>query len=148
MSGLLYPKVGSKVTPPGFAILGDSAVVVDVARFWGKKVRGRKNNEVTSIPETVHLAAVNLVLQQLLRRECQSANWVVSTFKAPYGCPRFSLTSDSFKGRRLLSTCACLLNARPRLTGLNHITTAYSKGSTDTAPWIARFVEEQHTIAP
>lgn len=148
MSGLLYPKLCKEMIPPGFAVLDDSAFVVDPRVSGGKIVRRRKNNEMNSIPEIAQLAAVDLILQRILQSERQSAERGLRTLRAAFGCLRLLLTLDSSKRKRLLAICVCLLNARTRLIGLNHITTTYAKSDTDTAPWLARFVEEQHTLPP
>lgn len=148
MSGLLYPKFGDEMTTPEFAILGDSAFLVDTCVSGGKIVRRRKTNETDSIPESAQLAAVNLILQRLFPSERQSAEWRIRAFKAPLGCLHLPITSDSSKRKRLLTVCVCLLIARTRLIGLNHITTTYANGDTNTAPWIARFVEEQLMLPP
>lgn len=44
LSGLLYPKLGDEMTPPGMTILGDSAFVVGKRLSGEKVVRGRKSN--------------------------------------------------------------------------------------------------------
>ena len=44
-SGLYYPTLSDELTPPGYAILGDSAFVNHTSVTNGKVLRGRKTNE-------------------------------------------------------------------------------------------------------
>jgi len=51
VSGLYYPKLSDELTPPGFAIHGDSALVKNTTITNGKVLRGRKTNENSDILE-------------------------------------------------------------------------------------------------
>jgi len=61
LSGLYYPKLSDKYTPPGYAILADSAYLKDDIAVQGKVIRARKANERTGIPQSSFLAAVDLL---------------------------------------------------------------------------------------
>ena len=50
VSGLYYPKLSDDMTPPGMAILGDSAIVNNSRITNGKIIRGRKAGERWDIP--------------------------------------------------------------------------------------------------
>ena len=68
-SGLYYPKLSDEMTPPGYAILGDSAFVNNTNVTNGKVLPGRKTNETWDIPESATLAAVDIILQGVMPSE-------------------------------------------------------------------------------
>eukprot|EP00171_Calliarthron_tuberculosum_P005428 IDg5428t1 len=142
LSGLIYPKLGDDFTPPGYAILGDSAFASSMRVGGGKIVRARKQNETVDIPESPELAAVDLVLQRVLPSERQSAEWGIRALKGPFERMRLPLSAVSTRRGRLLRVCVHLLNMRTRLIGLSQIRTTYSAGTTNSAPWVTRMNEE------
>lgn len=146
VSGLIFPKLGDDMTPPGFAILGDSAFVCDLRVAHGKVVRARKANEVRDIPTSAALAAVDIIMQRVLPSERQSAEWGIRCLKGPFGRMRLPLSPDSVKRGRLIRTCVHLLNFRTRIIGLNQVWTVYASAEVDTAPWVQRFSEEMDAI--
>ena len=77
-SGLFYPKLSDEMTPPGFAILGDSAFVNNTSDTNCKE----ETNETWDIPESAALAAVDIILQRVMPSERQSAEWGVRSLKA------------------------------------------------------------------
>eukprot|EP00172_Hildenbrandia_rubra_P002294 Plantae.Rhodophyta-Hildenbrandia_rubra.ctg30402.p1 GENE.Plantae.Rhodophyta-Hildenbrandia_rubra.ctg30402~~Plantae.Rhodophyta-Hildenbrandia_rubra.ctg30402.p1 ORF type:complete len:262 (+),score=16.55 Plantae.Rhodophyta-Hildenbrandia_rubra.ctg30402:507-1292(+) len=73
VSGLCHDCLSDDLTPPGFAILGDSAFVNDLKVANWKALRGRKCNESDGMPEPAALAAIDLALQKAMPSERQSA---------------------------------------------------------------------------
>lgn len=143
-SGLIFPNLGDEMTPPGFAILGDSAFVTRTT--GGKVVRARKNNETGEIPTDAVLAAVDIIMQRVMPSERQSAEWGIRAMKAPFGILRLPLSPSSRKRYKLLCTCTRLLNVRTRVVGLNQIKTVYANDGDDTQPWVRRLVKEQEKV--
>ena len=130
-SGLYDPKLLDENTPPGFAILGDSAFVNNTSTTNGKVLRGRKTNEVNDIPESAALAAVDLIMQRIMPSERQSAEWGVRALKGPFQRLKTPLPADSLKRLRLLRICCHLYNFRVRYVGLNQIRSTYSSRQLD-----------------
>lgn len=126
VSGLYFPKLSDERTPPGMAILGDSAFVNNVRITNGKIVRGRKANETSDIPNSACLAAVDLILQRVMPSERQSAEWGVRAVKAPFARLKVPLPPDARTRLRLLTLCCHLFNFRTRFVGLNQIRTTYA----------------------
>lgn len=113
------------MTLPGFAILDNSAFIVDT-RICGRKViRAPKENEAQDISISVELATVDLFMQCAMPSEQQSVKWGIRCFKMPFDLLRLSLFADSATGKRLLTVCVCLFNVRTRLVGLKQIQTTY-----------------------
>lgn len=140
LSGLVYPRLDDVMTPPGFALLGDSAFVT-----WninGKIVRSRKHTEKGDIPQSTALAAVDCLLQRVMPSERQSAEWGIRALKAPFGILRIPLTADARQRYRLIAVCVRLLNIRTRLVGLNQIQTVYANRSTVVQPWVYQLVHD------
>eukprot|EP00171_Calliarthron_tuberculosum_P023637 IDg23637t1 len=77
-SGLYVPHL-TEHTPPGYAILGDSAFPRSSAALQGKLVRARKVNEHNGadVPHSAYLAAVDALLERSMPSERQSAEWGV-----------------------------------------------------------------------
>lgn len=138
-SGLLSPKLGDDMTPPGMAFLGDSAFVVDKCVSGGKVVRVRKSNENLRCMESTEMATVDSVLQCVVPGELQAAERRIRAINAPFRILRLLLSPESVTRRRLLTVCVCLLDARTRLIGPNHITNTYANPDNNTAPWIERY---------
>lgn len=146
VSGLMHPKLGNEMTPPGYAILGDSAFSSLMSVSGGKVVRARKSGETREIPISASLAAIDLVLQRVLPSERQSAEWGIRCLKGPFGRLRLPLSAVATRRGRLLRVCVHLLNLRTRVVGLNQIRTTYASAGVDTAPWTKRFVEEMNVV--
>ena len=127
VSGLYFPKLSDEMTPPGMAILGDSAFVNNTSVTNGKIVRGRKANETSDIPVSAELGAVDIILQRIMPSERQSAEWGVRAIKAPFSRLQVPLPADAKKRERLITICCHLFNYRTRLVGLNQIRTTYSR---------------------
>jgi len=98
VSGLYYPKLSDEFTPPGMAILGDSAFVTNTKATNGKIVRSRKTNEVSNIPESAPLAAVDLLQQRIMPSERQSGEWSIRAIKAPFARQKVPLLRIVQKG--------------------------------------------------
>ena len=126
-SGLYFTKLSDEMTPPGYAVLGDSAFVSDTRRTNGKIVRARKTNETSDIPYSATLAAVDVLLQRAMPSERQSAEWGVRAFKGPFARLKIPLSPDSYKRYRLIRICCHLFNFRTRYVGLNHVRTSYAR---------------------
>lgn len=69
VSGLYHELLADEKTPPGMAILADSAFVTRTTN--GKIVRARKTNETNAIPHSTFLAAVDVILQRIYPSERQ-----------------------------------------------------------------------------
>ncbi|CDF33017.1 unnamed protein product [Chondrus crispus] len=120
-SGLYFPKLSDEYTPPGYAVLGDSAFVNNLKATNGKVVRGRKSNETNDIPCSLALAAVDTILQRAMPSERQSAEWGVRAIKGPFARLKVPLPADSKKRYRLLRICCHMFNFRTRHVGRNQI---------------------------
>lgn len=140
-SGLIYPKLSDAMTPPGFAILGDSAFTNDTRLTKGKVIRGRKTNELQGIPNSIELAAVDTILQRIMPSERQSAEWGVRAIKGPFARLKRPLSPDSLKRERLLRICTHLFNLRTRHVGLNQIRSVYANTNEKLDPWLKPFLQ-------
>eukprot|EP00172_Hildenbrandia_rubra_P003983 Plantae.Rhodophyta-Hildenbrandia_rubra.ctg7260.p1 GENE.Plantae.Rhodophyta-Hildenbrandia_rubra.ctg7260~~Plantae.Rhodophyta-Hildenbrandia_rubra.ctg7260.p1 ORF type:complete len:412 (+),score=29.57 Plantae.Rhodophyta-Hildenbrandia_rubra.ctg7260:277-1512(+) len=125
-SGLYANLLSDEKTPPGFAILWDSAFANDVRVTKGKVARGRKTNETSDIPEPVALAAVGLVLQKAMPSERQSAEWGIRALKGPFKRLTAPLPACSRKRLKIIQTCCHLLSFRARFVGLNQTRATYA----------------------
>ena len=126
--GLYYPLLIEE-TPPGFAILGDSAFPRTDPRLKGKIVRARKTNEIgprSDAPHSYWLSAVDTILERSMPSERQSAEWGVRGLKRPFKRLTIPLTGNAYKRKRIISLCAHLHNFRTRFLGRSQIRTAYS----------------------
>ena len=132
-SGLYYPKLSDEMTPPGYAILVDSAFVDNTSVTNGKVLQGRKTNETWDIPESAALAVVDIILQRFMPSERQSAEWGVRAWKAPFQRLKTPLPADATKRLRLLRICCHLFNFCTRFVGLNQIRTTYMRCNSETA---------------
>lgn len=74
-SGLHFRKLSDEMTPPCFALLGDSAFVNNIQTTKGKVIRRRKSNETNYIPLLAGLTTMHIILQRVLQSEWQSAKW-------------------------------------------------------------------------
>ena len=115
MSGLYFPKLSDEMTPPGMAILGDSAFFNTTKATNGKLLRGRKSNEVNDIPKSAALAAVDLLLQRAMPSERRSAEWDVRAMKGPFQRLKTALPADSRKLHRLIRLFAICITSVPAL---------------------------------
>ena len=127
VSGLYHPKLDDEMTPPGMAILADSAFVNNARVTNGKIIRPRKTNEVHDIPSSAFLAAVDTMLQHAIPSERQSAEWGVRALKGTFPRLKVELPGDVAKRRRLISICCHMFNCRTRPVGLNQIRTTYGR---------------------
>jgi len=128
-SGLYHPKLDDAMTPPGFAILADSAFPRSTAVLNGKIVRARKANELSgpgAVPHSCYIAATEMLLDRAMPSERQSAEWGVRAIKGPFKRITVELPADSYTRYRLLILVAHLYNFRVRRVGLNQIRTVYS----------------------
>lgn len=105
VSGLYHVKLADENTPPGMAILGDSAFVNNTRVTHGKVVRNRKSTETTDIPEGAALAAIDLILQRVYPSERQSEEWGVRSLKGPF--KRLDATLPAESPKRLLIIACC-----------------------------------------
>ena len=96
-SGLYWPKLSDEMTPPGYAILEDSAFVNDTRITNGKIIRSRKANEAQDIPESAELCAVDLLVQPLMSSERQSAEWGTRALQGPFVRLKIPLPADAVK---------------------------------------------------
>lgn len=94
-SKLYSKKLSDEMTPPGMAILGDSALVN--CENSGKVTRMRKMKETSDIPETTVLAALDNIMQRILPRERQSAEWGMGAIKGAFKRLFAPLPADSMK---------------------------------------------------
>ncbi len=140
-SGLIFPKLSDECTPPGYAVLGDSAFAASTKVTNGKIVRGRKTNENNGIPESVTMAIIDELLQKIMPSERQSAEWGVRALKGPFARLKTVLTGDAYKRMRLILICVHLFNFRTRVVGLNQIRTTYADKNDQVQPWLKPFIE-------
>lgn len=70
---------------PGFAILGDSELVVENRVTGGKRMRAKKRNETMGIPESEQMAEIDIILQCLMPSERRTAEWEIGAVKSPFG---------------------------------------------------------------
>ena len=68
-SGLYWPMLSDEHTPPGYAILEDSAFVNNYRMTNGKVIRSRKTNEMWDVPQGADLAAIDLIMQRVMPSE-------------------------------------------------------------------------------
>ena len=118
--------LSDEMTPPGYAILGDSAFINDARITKGKIIRSPKANETQNIPESTELYAVDLILQRVMPSERQSAEWGIRALKGPFGRLKVALPADAEKRARIIRICCHLLNFRTRFVGLNQIRSTYA----------------------
>ena len=83
-SGLYFLKLSDEMTPPGYAVLEDSAFVNDTRRTNGKTFQCRKISGTSDFPSYATLAAVDVLLQRAMPSERQSAEWGVRALKGPF----------------------------------------------------------------
>ncbi len=119
-SGLCLPKLSDQNTPPGFAVLGDSAFINTTSTTGGKVVRGRKSNETNDVPESPESFAIDIILQRVMPSERQSAEWGVRARKGPFARLKMPLPADSKQRLRMPRLCCHLFNFRTRFVGRNH----------------------------
>jgi len=128
-SGLYYPKLADHLTPPGFAVLADSAFPKTTSVLNGKIVRARKVNEMGTaggVGQNAYIAATEMLLDRAMPSERQSAEWGVRAIKGPFKRVTVPLPADSYTRYRLLVLVTHLYNFRVRCVGLNQIRTVYS----------------------
>eukprot|EP00172_Hildenbrandia_rubra_P002833 Plantae.Rhodophyta-Hildenbrandia_rubra.ctg40010.p1 GENE.Plantae.Rhodophyta-Hildenbrandia_rubra.ctg40010~~Plantae.Rhodophyta-Hildenbrandia_rubra.ctg40010.p1 ORF type:complete len:233 (-),score=12.26 Plantae.Rhodophyta-Hildenbrandia_rubra.ctg40010:660-1310(-) len=126
VSGLHRDCLPDDHTPPGFAILGDSALVSDLKLTSEKALRGRKCSESDGMPEPAALASIDLALQKAMLSERQSAEWGARALEGPFARLNIPLQADSRQRKMLLQACCHLLNFRARHAGLNHARAAFA----------------------
>ncbi len=139
-SGLYRPML-TKHTPPGLALLGDSAFPRSVPELRGKLVRARKANEgwmrdSSDVPRTAWMAAIDTLLERAMPSERQSAEWGVRAIKGPFGRLKVALPADARARYRILACCAHLYNFRTRFVGLNQIRTVYTRNVGGPKNWV------------
>lgn len=87
---MLFLKVG-ELTPPGFALFGNSAFVMDSRAGEEKPYRELETNGTRAGPESETLAALHIVMQRVLFCKQQSAEWDTKALKAPFVLVRLAL---------------------------------------------------------
>lgn len=113
--------ISDEKTPPGMAILADSAFVTSTKATNGKLMKARKTNETQDLPKSVPLSAIDVVLQRIYPRERQSAEWAVRAITSIFPRLKVQILADSLKRLRLIQTCCHLYNFHTRFAGLNKI---------------------------
>ena len=144
-SGLYYPRLSDSVTPPGLAILADSAFPRNADGLEGKIVRARKANEMGDCAINVsntYLSAVELLLDRAAPSERQTAEWGIGASKQPFGRLRVTLPGNSKKRLRLLTIAVHLFNFRSRTVGSNEIKTVYADTNTVVQLWVRELLTE------
>ncbi|PXF42602.1 hypothetical protein BWQ96_00638 [Gracilariopsis chorda] len=121
ISGLYWPRLSDEETPPGYAILGDSAFTTHPNVTNAKILRCRKINEAGQASKSLEMAAVDCVLQSLYPAYRQSGEWGVNALKAPFRRLTTVLPADSYKRYRIIALCCYLMNYRTRTIGHNQI---------------------------
>lgn len=62
MSRIQYLKLSNENTPPSFENFGDNEFVMDTRMCGGKILRALKGNETQGVPQSVEIAAVDLIM--------------------------------------------------------------------------------------
>lgn len=126
VSGLYWPSLAEdSITPPEYAILGDSAFVHNTRVTNGKVLRAKKANEMGCIPLSDECAAVELLLQRLYPKDRESAEWGIRGLRGPFRRLTTTMPSDGYKRGMLLSVVCHLSNYRTRNIGCNQIRSVY-----------------------
>lgn len=134
-SGFIYPKLSDSLTPPGYAILGDSAFLAYYRVVHGKIIRGRKRSEKRNISQSEELQEVDLVLQIIIPSERQSGEWDVRAIKAPFVWLLLPLPADSEKRNQILTIFVHLFNFQELLIRLKLVRNLYS--GSQSQEWVA-----------
>jgi len=129
-SGFYFPKLHDDMTPPGFAVLADSAFPICTSVLNGKIVRARKANELGgahgAVAQSTFIAATEMLLDRAMPSERQSAEWGVRAIKGPFKRVTVPLPADAYTRYRLLVLVTHLYNLRVRCVGLNQIRSVYA----------------------
>lgn len=128
-SGLIFPKLRERMTPPSRVILGDSAFMT--SDMHGKVVRGRKTSKTEGIPSNTHLSAIDLISQCVKPHERQSGERGIQIVKTAFSILCLLLTPSSRERKVLLKTGVHLIKERGLQAGLNQIKTVYANNGTD-----------------
>ena len=94
------------------------------------------------MPRAAFLEAVEVLLDQVIPSERQSAEWGVRAIKAPFKRLCAKLPGDAYKRFRILALSAHLYNLRTHTVGLNQIRTVYAAGSDVVQPWVLELANE------
>ena len=147
-SGFYYPRLSDEHTSPGYARLGDSAVLRVGGGLDGKIVRGRKANELSgraSSSNSTSFAAIEQMPDSAMPSERQSAEWGICASKQPLGRLHVNFPANSQKRLRILTLVSHLFNFRARTAGLNQIRSVYADITIEVQPWVSEFLKEMNT---
>lgn len=137
-SGLIFTKLGNRMTPPGFSILSDSAFVSELKVANGNIMREKKSSETRYIQISAEITPVDIIMQRFLPSEIPSFEWGMRCLKGTFGRMPLPLSPDNAKREKIIRTFLHLLNFLTRKIGLNQIRTVYSNPDAEPSPWIAR----------
>lgn len=124
---------------PGYAVLSDVAFPRTRKDLAGKIVRARKDDEMGTtrdVPESAYLAAIELVQQNVMPIERQSAEWSVAALEGPFKISTVNLPADAFKRFRIIACCVHLMNFRTQTVGLNQIKSVYVNYGACVQVWV------------
>ena len=125
------PGSDTTMTPPVYAVFGDSAFLNETRTTNRKLVRARKTNETFEIPSSAVLAAGDVIMQHAITSERQSAKWGVRALKGPFERLKTPLLRDSYKRYRpiyiYVGICCNLFTFRTKIFCFNQIQTTYER---------------------
>lgn len=99
--GIYFLKLTDERNPHGYEILGHYEFVNSAIATNGNVLRGWRINETRDITESVHISAVDIIIQLVKRRERQRAEWGVREVKEPFYSLNRPLPTDCTKRFRL-----------------------------------------------
>lgn len=91
---------------------------------------------VRDIPKNAYLAAVDMLLNNIMPIEYQSVEWGIYAGKAPFQLLGTVLLADSAKRYCILALITHMFNLRRRQVSLNQIRTFYANDGEDVEPWV------------
>lgn len=121
----LYPKLlNDDLTPPGFAVVGDSAFRGQ-QRMHGKLFNVLKDESLRKIPDP-ESRLEQLYLRKLVVRLRQAAEWGMRGIQGPFARLKLPLSIDPHYRYLVLHCIVHLHNFRVAHVGLNQIRTVYA----------------------
>lgn len=144
LSGLVFPRLDDAMSPPGFALLGDSVFIT--CNINGKNLRSRKYTETSDILQSSALAAAKFLMQHVMLRKRQSAEWGVRALEVSFGILCVPLISDASRRYRSIAFCVRLLNLRAKLVGPSQIHSVYASPITSVPLWAQRIFLDSFAV--
>lgn len=121
--GLFETLLDAKKTPPGFAIVGDSAFP-NRASMRGKLINVIKDEYLDRIKDPEKKLRAE-ALNRCVKRVRQASEWGMRALQGPFARLKQQLPVDAERRRLIISTCVRLYNLRVRTVGLNQIASVF-----------------------